>query len=116
MQTQPGFSVGAAFLFVYFAAFGLLTVVGGLMGYLKAKSVASLVAGGISGGLLLVGAMLVHSGHLTGGATLLLIVSLLLLGRFAPALLRGKLNPAVYVAPLALIGVALAVLALVGAR
>jgi len=44
---------------VYFIVFGLLTAVGGLMGYLKAQSVASLVAGGIAGILLIVGALLI---------------------------------------------------------
>ena len=41
---------------IYFIVFGLLTIVGGVMGYVKAGSTASLVAGSVSGILLLVAA------------------------------------------------------------
>lgn len=92
---------------VFFIVFGALTVVGGLMGYVKARSTASLVAGGVSGLLLIVGALLIPRAWQLG-VVLDLVVSFALLGRFAPALFRGKLNPAAYLVPLALVGVVLA--------
>ncbi len=41
---------------IYFIVFGALTIVGGIVGYLKAGSVASIIAGSITGVLLLVAA------------------------------------------------------------
>ena len=96
-----------AFARVYFLAVGVVMIVGGLMGFLKARSVASLIAGGISGLMLIVSAIL-FAGHLQGGLITALLVCLALAGRFVPALLRGKLMPAGYVAPLSLLGVVLA--------
>ena len=101
---------------IYFIVFGVITILGGVMGYVKARSVPSLVAGGIAGVLLIVGALLIPK--LTASRTGLLldfIVCLLLAGRFVPSLLRGKLNPAVYVVPLAIIGAILAAVLLFGA-
>ena len=43
---------------IYFIVFGLLTIVGGVIGYVKAGSTASIIAGSISGLLLLVAAFL----------------------------------------------------------
>ena len=43
---------------IYFIVFGLLTIAGGTMGYVKAGSTISLIAGAISGILLLVAAFL----------------------------------------------------------
>lgn len=63
-------------------AYGLIALIGGLIGFIKAGSVASLVAGGGSGVLLIVGAALVARKPKVG-LILSLVVSLLLLGRFA---------------------------------
>ena len=41
-----------AFTKVYYLIFAVLTIVGGIMGYVKAKSFISLVSGSISGGML----------------------------------------------------------------
>ncbi len=101
---------------IYFIVFGVITIFGGVMGYVKARSAPSLVAGGIAGVLLIVGALLIPK--LTGyrtGALLDLIVCLLLAGRFVPSLVRGKLNPAAYVVPLAIIGAILAAVLLFSA-
>ena len=54
---------------IYFIIFGLLTIVGGVMGYVKAGSTASLIAGSISGILLLVAAFLLP-GNLALGLAL----------------------------------------------
>ena len=47
---------------IYYFVFGALTIVGGVMGYVKAKSAASLIAGGLCGVYLLNSA-----GDRTGG-------------------------------------------------
>jgi uncharacterized membrane protein (UPF0136 family) len=96
-----------AFARIYFLFAGLVMISGGVVGYTKAKSVASLVAGGVSGLLLLLSAFLLV-GHLEAGLVIALLVCLALAGRFTPALVRGKMMPAVYVAPLSLGGVVLA--------
>ena len=90
----------------FFLFFGLVCFGSGSLGFVKSQSVASLVAGGISGVLLFGGAILFHYNWHVGDG-LCLLVSLALLGRFAPALLRGKYSPAGYMVPLALVGVVL---------
>lgn len=95
----------------YLVAFGLVTVLGGVMGFVKAKSLASLIAGGVSGGLLLVAGFLVST-HLGAGALLALVVSFALLGRFTPALARGKRMPAIYMVPLSAVGAVVAIMLL----
>ena len=92
---------------IFFIIFGVVAMIGGLVGFVKAQSTASLVAGGISGVLLILGAVLLTTSSWHIGAALDLIVSLGLLGRFGPALARRKFNPAGYLVPLALIGVVL---------
>ncbi|QDS91949.1 Transmembrane proteins 14C [Roseimaritima multifibrata] len=69
------------------AIFGAFVVFGGVMGYVKAASRASLIAGSITGGLLLLSAFLISRGS-TAGTILGLAVSLLLLSQFAPSLLK----------------------------
>jgi uncharacterized membrane protein (UPF0136 family) len=43
---------------VYYYLFGLLAIFGGAMGFARAKSRASLIAGGISGGFLIIAGLL----------------------------------------------------------
>lgn len=57
------------------------------MGYVKAASKASLIAGSITGGLLLLSAFLIAR-EVTAGAILGIVVSLLLIGQFGPSLLK----------------------------
>ena len=101
--------IARVFLFV----FGALSIAGGLVGFLKAKSVPSLVAGGIAGGLL------VLAGYLVGtsgkpGLYLGLALSVLLAGRFVPAFLKTKKPmPAGLMAALGVAGVFVTGLALV---
>lgn len=96
---------------IYFIVFGVLTIAGGIMGYLKAGSSASLIAGSISGILLLVAAFLLPT-HVAAGLTIALIVSLLLAGRFLPAFIRaGKMMPAGAMALLSILGVVFAIVA-----
>lgn len=75
------------------------------MGYVKAQSKASLIAGSITGGLLLLSAFLIAKG-ITAGAILGIVVSLLLIGQFGPSLLKQvKVMPNLLVVVLGLITV-----------
>ena len=96
---------------IYFIVFGLLTIAGGLMGYVKAGSTASLIAGSISGVLLLVAAFLLPA-QMIVSLTIATIVSLLLAGRFLPAFFRsGKLMPDGIMALLSILGIVFAIAA-----
>jgi uncharacterized membrane protein (UPF0136 family) len=96
---------------IYFIIFGLLTIVGGVMGYVKAGSTASIIAGSISGILLLLAAFLLP-GNLTVGLVLAAVVSLALAGRFVPAFIKtGSLMPAGLMSVLSVIGLIVAIVA-----
>ena len=98
----------------YYFVFGGLTILGGVIGFVKAQSKASLIAGGVSGALILLAAWLVMSRNGPAGLVLGLVVSMLLEARFLPAFLRTKKPmPAGMMAVLSLIGAVLSVLALV---
>lgn len=79
-----------AALLASLALYALLVFVGGIIGYRKANSRASLIFGTLFGVLLGAAAALVASGSVTLGAWLGLIASLALLGRFLPAFLKTK--------------------------
>ena len=96
---------------IYFIIFGLLTIVGGVIGYLKAGSTASIIAGSISGIALLVAAFLLpgQSGPRAGDRGL---VSILLAGRFIPAFMQYRqVMPAGLMSILSVIGVIVAIVA-----
>ena len=94
----------------YFIGFGLLTIAGGVMGYVNARSAVSLFAGAISGGLLLVAAFLLPS-HAVAGLALGGLISLLLTGYFLPAFFRTrKIAPAGMMSVLSVLGVVFAIL------
>jgi uncharacterized membrane protein (UPF0136 family) len=96
---------------IYFIIFGVLTVVGGIIGYVKAGSGASIIAGSISGILLIVAAFLLPE-HTVAGLAVAFIVSFLLAGRFIPNLIRtGKVMPAGMMSILSAIGVVVALIA-----
>lgn len=98
---------------IYFIIFGLLTIVGGVIGYASKGSTASIIAGSISGILLLVGAYLLP-GNATAGLAVAGIVSILLAARFIPAFMRsGDFMPSGMMAILSAIGVVMAILAFV---
>jgi uncharacterized membrane protein (UPF0136 family) len=96
---------------IYFIVFGLLTIVGGVMGYVKAGSTISLIAGSVSGILLLLAAFLLP-GNLAVGLALAAGVSILLAGRFVPAFIKtGNLMPAGLMSVLSVIGIIMAIVA-----
>lgn len=96
---------------IYFIVFGLLTIAGGVMGYVKAGSNISLIAGSICGILLLLAAYLLPE-NLTAGLVTALVVSLLLAVQFLPKFIQtGKVMPAGMMTLLSVVGIVLAVAA-----
>jgi uncharacterized membrane protein (UPF0136 family) len=67
--------------------YGLISIIGGLIGYINKGSKPSLIAGGISGLLLLLCHFGIHHGQ-TWGLIGALIIPLLLVGRFASSLAK----------------------------
>lgn len=87
--------------------FGVFNVVGGIIGFMKASSTASLIAGGISGILLFVCSFGVRTGNKVAiiGA---LVISILLCGRFLPALFTSfKVMPNLIIVVFAIATIAL---------
>src|ERR1700730_4543527 len=72
---------------IYFIIFGILTIAGGVLGYVKAGSMASIICGSISGVLLLLAAFLLPE-HQGAGLILALAISLLLAAQFIPKFFR----------------------------
>ena len=96
---------------IYFIIFGLLTIIGGVIGYLRAGSMASIIAGSVSGLLLLLAAFLLP-GNAVAGLALAGIVSIALAGRFVPAFIKsGDLMPAGMMSVLSVIGIIMAIVA-----
>ncbi len=96
---------------IYFIVFGVLTIVGGIIGYASKGSVPSIIAGSIAGVLLLVGAFLLPN-HLVAGLAIGLIVSLLLAGQFLPKFIKtGNAMPAGMMSILSVIGIVMALVA-----
>src|SRR5439155_26672947 len=69
---------------VFYIVFALITEFGGVMGFLKAKSRASLIAGTVSASLLFAASILLMTGHPMIGLTLGIVTSVLLAGKFIP--------------------------------
>jgi len=65
--------------------YGILMAAGGVMGYVRKDSMASLIAGGISGIALVGAAVAMMKDAYSAGWWISLIVALLLLGRFGSA-------------------------------
>ena len=96
---------------IYFLIFGALTIIGGLIGYVKAGSLPSIIAGAITGVLLVVAGWILPANR-TPGLVIGLIVSLLLAAQFVPKFIRTKsLMPAGLMSILSVIGIVVAIVA-----
>lgn len=96
---------------LYYVVFGLLTLVGGIAGYVKIRSAPSLIGGVLCGGLLFVAAFLMNDSS-NSALTMGLLVSISLAGKFVPDALHKKaFFPGGLMAVLSLISVTLTLLA-----
>ena len=96
---------------IYFIVFGVLTIAGGIVGYVKAGSTPSIIAGSITGLLLLIGAWILPE-HQVAGLLTVLIVSILLAAQFVPKFIStGKAMPAGMMSILSVIGIIVAIVA-----
>jgi uncharacterized membrane protein (UPF0136 family) len=96
---------------IYFFVFGALTIIGGIIGYVKAGSLPSIIAGAITGVLLLVAGALLPEHRAIGLATGF-IISLLLALQFVPKFVRtARAMPAGMMSILSVIGLVVAIVA-----
>lgn len=96
---------------IYFIIFGALTITGGIIGYVKAGSLPSIIAGSITGVLLLIAGSFLPAHRAVGLATGF-IISLLLAAQFIPKFIRtGKAMPAGMMSILSVIGLIVALVA-----
>ena len=96
---------------IYFIVFGLLTIAGGIIGYVSKGSMPSIIAGSIAGLALLAAAFLLP-GYVVAGLALAAVVSILLAGRFVPAFIKtGAPMPAGMMSVLSVLGVIMAIVA-----
>ncbi|OCR02290.1 hypothetical protein BCD67_20020 [Oscillatoriales cyanobacterium USR001] len=76
-------------------AYGILTFVGGLIGYAKAQSKASLISGSVSGLLLILSGILQFQGQQSAGLILGVVVATVLVIVFISRLIKTrKMMPA----------------------
>ena len=75
---------------IFYLVFGILTIVGGVIGFVKAKSRASLIAGGSTGLLLVASSIVIMTGRVDLGLMLGLLVSVALAGQFIPKVMLNR--------------------------
>ena len=98
----------------YYLIFAFLTIVGGIMGYVKAKSIVSMIAGTLSGILLVVASLMLPERPIRA-YVIGILVSVLLAGKFVPDYIHKKaLVPGGLMALLSLAGIVLTLLAWYG--
>ncbi len=96
---------------IYFIIFGLLTIIGGIIGYVSKGSLPSIIAGSVSG-LALIAAAFLLPNNVVAGLAVGGLVSLLLAGRFIPAFIKtGSVMPAGMMSVLSVIGIIIAIVA-----
>lgn len=96
---------------LYFLIFGALTIIGGVIGYVKAGSLPSIIAGMVTGVLLLVAGWILPTNRIIG-IVIALIISFLLAAQFIPKFIRtGKAMPAGLMSILSVIGIVVAIVA-----
>lgn len=74
----------------YYIAFGLISLVLGFLGFKKAGSRASLIAGGILGVVLMAGGALILGGVTGLGNLLAVVACVVLLAKFLPSFMRRR--------------------------
>jgi uncharacterized membrane protein (UPF0136 family) len=89
LEIPVGMLVIVAVSKAYYMAFAILTILGGVMGYVKAKSKASIIAGSVSGVILIVASLLLPEKPIASGV-IALIASVLLAGKFIPDYIHKK--------------------------
>ena len=99
---------------LYEMLFGLLTLIGGIIGYVNAGSTVSLIAGGAAGIALIFSGLTMQKGS-RKGLVIALVITLLLLGRFGMVFFfqDGKFMPAGLISILSIISLLLLLLVLV---
>ena len=91
---------------IYYFVFGVLTLAGGIMGYVKAKSLASIIAGTICGLLLIAAGLLLVYAKVNIALILGILVSVALAGQFVPKVMLNRAPVhALIMAVLSIIGV-----------
>jgi uncharacterized membrane protein (UPF0136 family) len=97
---------------VYYLVFGILTILGGIMGYVKAKSLISIISGSISG-IVLIGASYLLQTHPIAAEVPALCVSVVLAGKFLPDYMQKRaFVPGGLMAILSILGIVVSILAL----
>lgn len=79
----------ASLAFLFTLIYGILSIVGGIIGYKQAGSKVSLISGIVTGVLLLIGAAMMRSGN-AAGQGLAIAVSLLLVIVFIVRLVKTR--------------------------
>lgn len=105
---------------IYYIVFGVLTLIGGIIGYAKAKSLPSLIAGTISG-LVLIGAgglmLYGQTNTIKIGLILGLLATAGLAGQFIPKVMMNRAAPhVILMAVLSGLGMVLTLIAFAGGK
>jgi uncharacterized membrane protein (UPF0136 family) len=96
----------------YYLLFAILTILGGIMGYVKAKSKISLISGSVFGIILIVASCLLPQRPIIAGV-IGLCVSVLLAGKFVPDYIHKKaFVPSGLMSLLSVVSIVLTILAL----
>ena len=99
----------------YYLIFAILSIVGGIMGYVKAKSIISVISGCVSGALLIAASYMVAGRHPNVAYIIAMMVSVLLAGKFVPDFVHKKAAvPGGLMSVLSLAGIVLTLLAWYG--
>jgi uncharacterized membrane protein (UPF0136 family) len=97
----------------YYLVFAVLTIVGGVIGFVKAKSLASIISGSISAAVLVAASIMLYEKRPILAGVIALCVSVLLAGKFVPDFMHKKaLVPAGLMAVLSLASIILSILVL----